>query len=190
MKSGGTIPIGDLFHLAKAETEREHVKYKGFVVDGIPINPKGVTISDQFDYLESLLLKQKPHNFVLIDLRISDDDLMRRNASVWIDPINNNAYPGQQVLYSRQRRKEGWVDGDIDPLYEAERGSHQLVSQREDIAEEGEDEKEAEDEEQDEGESEEVKKEEKAPLMPKSRKTYNILSEKILDRYLSYLTAD
>lgn len=72
--------------------------------------------------VHSLLAKHDPmHVPVLVHLRISDENLIRRRAGQWIDPVTGQGYPTQQVLYSRRRRNEGYVDGtpDTEALIEA-----------------------------------------------------------------------
>lgn len=94
-------------------------KRQGFILDGLPLNVSNPSIREQVEYLTEIALTVK--NCILIDLRISNQDLIRRRAGEWFDPVTNIKYPGQQVLYSRQRRHEGWVEGEVDLIYVKER---------------------------------------------------------------------
>lgn len=147
---------------------------KGFVLEDLPMNIKSPNLFDQIDSLVSVI---QNFNVVLVDLRISDQDLLRRKVASWVDPVTNVSYPGQQVLYSRRRRREGWVDGEEDTVYNAEKAASSLSNakpKKDSLEEEDEDEERAE--------------EAKATvttqtLKPfKNQMSYPILSEKILDR--------
>lgn len=136
------------------------------------MNIKSPNLFDQIDHLVSVI---QNFNVVLIDLRISDQDLLRRKASSWVDPVTNISYPGQQVLYSRKRRREGWVDGEEDAVYYAERATNSPsgAKPKKEALEEG---------DEDEEHTEEAVTV-TTPLKPfRNQISYPILSEKILDR--------
>ena len=136
------------------------------------MNIKSPNLFDQIDHLVSVI---QNFNVVLIDLRISDQDLLRRKAASWVDPVTNISYPGQQVLYSRKRRREGWVDGEEDAVYNSERAANSPsgAKPKKEASEEG---------DEDEEHTEEAVTV-KTPLKPfRNQISYPILSEKILDR--------
>lgn len=155
----------------------EVIHAKGFVLEGLPVNIKNPNLYDQMDHLLALVQKS---NCVLVDLRIADQDLVRRRAASWLDPVTNISYPGQQVFYSRRRRREGWTDGEVDTVYNAERASPAAKDSAQSPTEEGGEEEEAPDGEG----SANAQVPESAPKLFKNLTSYPILSEKILDRLI------
>ncbi len=137
---------------------------------------EGHSLEEQVAKLAQLVVNHE--NCVLVNLKINDHDLVRRRAAVWTDPVTNMSYPGQQVLYSRQRRHDGWIDGDEDTIYIQERlkNSVDRIILTPKLVE---------------GESDETDDTPKLPQAPtifRNQISYPILSEKILDRFafLSY----
>ncbi|KAL5034512.1 hypothetical protein BDV3_004075 [Batrachochytrium dendrobatidis] len=133
LANGGSIPSEQIVKMMQESVISNNSEYKGYIVDGLPcgLNAKN-TIDLESPPLDMAVLhkivqeKNKGHIPVLIDLQISDENLIRRRASQWIDPSTNIGYSGQQVLYSRTRRSQGWVDGQEDTVALSEMESQQL----------------------------------------------------------------
>ena len=190
-------------------------KFKGFVFDGLPCGLHDQESEINLDALPtdmSLLHKlvnekEKTHIPVLIQLRISDENLIRRRAAQWLDPITNISYPGQQVLYSRQRRAQGWVDGQPNDQAFIEAGL-KVPKEGQDGEDGDENQEDDEQEDEDHGDSEKTQVEDelnldldavsppesavrkeakKDPFLLKNKSTWTILSEQILNRYVFLL---
>jgi hypothetical protein len=153
---------------------------KGFVLDGVPMVSSTPDNLTQMEFLVELVKKKASHNCILIDLRISDEDLVRRRAALWTDPVTNATYPGNQVLYSRKRIKEGWNEGEEDNQ-QAEELTLIYGNQGKGKAEEhGKDTADGEDENKD--TSGEVIPERKTTAYLRNKSSYKILPPRVLDR--------
>ena len=51
------------------------------------------------------------HFPILLNFQLSDENMLRRRAGEWLDPLTQILYPGDQIVYSRKRRAEGYKDG-------------------------------------------------------------------------------
>lgn len=115
--------------------------FKGFVLDGLPGNLEEPSSESQnsppldIQVLKDILSQKAPNHIqILVNLTVSDEDLMCRRAAQWLDPKTNNVYSGQQISYSRQRRAAGWVDGAEDEVAVAEEKWH--AQQKNNVTEE------------------------------------------------------
>lgn len=171
LREGGVIDGDILYETIQSQLDADNLHPKGFLMEGIPMNIKSHNISQQLEQLASII---KKFNCVLVDLRISDQDLLRRKVSSWVDPATNISYPGQQVVYSRKRRQEGWAEGEEDSVYIAERQTFNPQSK----------EKNQEDQIDDDDEPKETEIIQGPPKLFKNRVSYPILSEKMLDRLI------
>lgn len=169
LRRGGVLPFEAVYNNLKAILEKDTAQCSGFVLDGAPFN----SAPSQIELLTGLA---KNGNCVLIDLRINDQDLIRRRAANWLDPITNISYPGQQILYSLQKRHEG-LDVDIDSNYNRERNQRSFKMYKE-VKEEIDEE---------EPDSVPTEKLQKAPEMLLNQTSYPVLEEKILVRSVYYL---
>ena len=161
----------------------------GYILDGIPDNMESLEndqeqpqdIATLFEILSTQASTLIP---VLVNLSISDENLVRRRAAQWIDPKTNICYSGQQVSYSRKRRAEGWIDGAEDDLALAE----EKLEQESPEAHEGQNENEEDEqlEEIEETVNPEVTEKKSEPQASRlnNRSTWPILSEEILNRYI------
>ncbi|KAJ3273051.1 adenylate kinase [Terramyces sp. JEL0728] len=176
MRSGQALAGEILYEDMKLKLQKDPAQSKGFILDGVPMILENIDGPAQIQFLVSLIQNQQRHNCVIIDMRLSDEDLVRRKASQWVDPLTSISYPGQQVLYSRKRRHDGFIDGDDDSIQNEEL-SLIYGKQTQQVKDEGE------------GQDEEDKdEEENAPPQNqtylKNRSSYPILSEKILERLI------
>lgn len=104
------------------QTQIQNLEPSGEVKADIDINPEVQTdistLPAQFKANDLQVLKdaieRNGHTPVLIQLHISDENLIRRRAARWVDPVTCLEYPGQQVVYSRKRRSEGYMEGEED----------------------------------------------------------------------------
>jgi adenylate kinase family enzyme len=85
--------------LLKDEINLDESDFKGYVLEGLPTTLQDIE-------LLKLAIEKQNQTPVIIQLHISDENLVRRRASQWVDPITFLTYSGQQVLYSRKRRHE------------------------------------------------------------------------------------
>lgn len=99
-------------------------EFTGFILDGLPYssNQPTTTFNEEdngFTLLEKAanIPRQK---LVLVNLNISNENLVRRRAARWVDPKANQSYSGQQVLYSRTRLADGYVEGEEDTVAKEE----------------------------------------------------------------------
>ncbi|KAI8894618.1 hypothetical protein BC833DRAFT_604251 [Globomyces pollinis-pini] len=183
---GGVIPIDPLVTMMESKSGTNAAQFKGYILDGIPLPSKGELSTIQMNFLNSLIKDNIKSNCVLVDLRMSDEDLIHRRASLWTDPVTNISYPGQQILYSRQRRNEGWVDGDEDTVFAAEQleKTQELTDSGAPTNDDGPVlDEEAKDEDEEETEESKPQKLVTTPYI-KNRRAYPILSEKVLDRLI------
>jgi adenylate/nucleoside-diphosphate kinase len=126
LRNGEAIPPQFIFDALKAKIQSEEVVFKGYVLDGVPDNleePDLETrqIPKDIQVIFDLLAQQAPNHIpILVNLTMSDEDLVCRKAAQWLDPKTNTIYSGQQISYSRQRRAAGWVDGTEDEVAVAE----------------------------------------------------------------------
>eukprot|EP00842_Homolaphlyctis_polyrhiza_P006388 jgi/Hompol1/6750/HPOL_001194-RA len=138
LSNGGSITPEQIIKMMEEVITTDEAKFKGYVIDGLPC---GLNTKKKID-LEMLpldmqilhrLLKDRgrTHIPVLVHLRISDENLVRRRAAQWYDPSTNIGYPGQQVLYSRLRRAQGWVDGQEDLVDLAETNANSKTPSKE-----------------------------------------------------------
>ncbi|KAJ3312582.1 adenylate kinase [Boothiomyces sp. JEL0838] len=178
LRSGNSLSGEVLYENMKLKLQDDASQSKGFILDGVPMLLENTDGPAQINFLVSLVQNLQRHNYVVIDLRISDEDLTRRKASQWIDPLTNISYPGQQVLYSRKRRHDGFIDGDEDTVQNEELSL--IYGKLNQQLKEGVDGQE--DEEKDESEDESGPQQSRPYL--KNRSSYPILSEKILDRLI------
>ncbi|KAL2914320.1 hypothetical protein HK105_206092 [Polyrhizophydium stewartii] len=127
LSNGGGITPEQIIKMMQETHATDEARFKGFVLDGLPcgLNTKK-TIDPELLPLDMVVLHkllqehEATHVPVLVHLGISDDNLVRRRAAQWLDPVTNIGYPGQQVAYSRLRRAQGWVDGQEDEVAVAE----------------------------------------------------------------------
>jgi adenylate kinase family enzyme/YHS domain-containing protein len=163
--------------------ESSKTQSRGFIIDGIPLLCDEVGFDVQMEYITKLV--QQYGNCVLIDMRISNQDLLRRRAGLWLDPVTNDTFPAQQVLYSRQRRQEGWIDGEEDTIYKEENDRYKFeISGEEPEAEE------ALDNDNEDDQEIELEKPEKSDYQLANRRAYPILAEKVLDRLIKLPDSD
>ncbi len=126
MRNGEAIPPKFIFQALRAKIQTEEVVFKGYVLDGVPGNLDEPDVESQtsprdIQVLTEILSQKAPnHVQILVNLSMSDEDLMCRKAAQWLDPKTNSVYCGQQISYSRQRRAAGWVDGSEDEVATAE----------------------------------------------------------------------
>ncbi|KAJ3325576.1 adenylate kinase [Boothiomyces sp. JEL0866] len=178
LRSGQALPGELVLEQMKLKLLDDASHSKGFILDGVPMVLDNTDGPTQISFLTSLVQNQQRHNCVVIDLRISDEDLVRRKASQWIDPLTNISYPGQQVLYSRKRRHDGFIDGDEDNVQTEELS---LIYGK--LNQQLKDENDAQEEEENIEEEEESGGQQNRPYL-KNRSSYPIISEKILDRLI------
>jgi adenylate kinase family enzyme/YHS domain-containing protein len=163
--------------------ESSKTQSRGFIIDGIPLLCDELDFDVQMEYITKLV--QQYGNCVLIDMRISNQDLLRRRAGLWLDPVTNETFPAQQVLYSRQRRQEGWIDGEEDTIFKEENEKYKFEIGGEEVEAE-----EPADNENEEDQEEEIEKAEKSDYQLANRRAYSILSEKVLDRLIKLPDSD
>ena len=154
----------------------------GYVLDGIPFNFSSSAESDEMPQdlkkLEQIITNRHPTLIpVLINLSISDENLIRRRAAQWVDPKSNICYPGQQVSYSRKRRHEGWITGAEDEVYAME-----SIKEDEEFNEPETNEREDEEVEEFTEEAKEKKKPGYKPVNLVNRQAWPILDEDVLSR--------
>ncbi|KAJ3163039.1 adenylate kinase [Geranomyces michiganensis] len=181
--------------LSKVIGEQETL-FRGYVLDGIPSGLTHTTSktssTPDIDLLSKNLSAKQPYfTPYLVDLKLSDDDLIRRRAGQWADPETGILYPGAQVVFSRKQRADGRGGEEGDD----ESGEHgdgdegdEDKSQKEDD-EEVDDDAGSEDDEGSEasGEEAEEKKRKKRPVKntdpPLTNKVeWPLISMEILDR--------
>jgi hypothetical protein len=123
---------------------------------------------------------------IIIDLKLSNPDVVRRRAGFWYDPVSGECYPAQQVLYSRKRRHEGWVSGEPDPVFLQEESQMLLdflkITPQKPVEKERESADDDEEEEADADAEKEEKKPERHVFNIVNRKSYPILADDVLDR--------
>ena len=176
------------------KTQNEESLFKGFVLDGFLSNTSGMddtVMPPDMQALSDLIDKKSPNQiFVLVNLSISDENLIRRRAAQWLDPKTNTFYSGQQVAYSRKRRADGWIDGTPDEFALAEAKLEDASDAKENQAE-GQNEENIEGEKENgeqEGKEEEVgdgikpQRVDRLAMKLSNRSTWPILSEEILNR--------
>lgn len=169
--------MGTIYDMIKLDVQNDQAQSRGFIMDGLPLNTLEPLQTSQLDFLTSVV--QDYDICVLIDMQISDQDLIRRRAGLWLDPVTNINYPAAQILYSKRRRNEGWIDGDEDSVLKEEM---MMTAPESEISPDNSDDKEV-DLDAEEGEPDADKgKRYIQNNLTKNRKAYPILSEKILDR--------
>ncbi|KAI8911461.1 hypothetical protein EDD86DRAFT_188816 [Gorgonomyces haynaldii] len=168
LTSGQTLKEENTINLMKELSSIDDADFKGVVVDGLPV-----------EHLESLMsimeqTVQRPgHVVVLVQMNISNENLLKRRAARWVDPVTNETYSGQQVLYSRLRRSEGYIDGDVDQVAVLEQDELYGIK--------------APQEKQEEEQEEEVPVDvEKRPVTLRNQISWTILSEQVLSRLIKF----
>jgi adenylate kinase family enzyme len=180
LSQGREVTHSQVVSMMKNEIQQDEADFKGFVLEGLP----GKFSVEDLEVLKVAIERQNQVP-VLVQLHISDENLMQRRAARWVDPVTSLTYPGQQVLYSRLRRSEGYVDGEEDSVAV---GEQQDMTGLEAGAEEKEKEKEKQDEEEDEDGAikEEAKPKKVWEYNLKNQQCWTILSEQVLGRLIKY----
>ncbi|TPX69831.1 adenylate kinase [Spizellomyces sp. 'palustris'] len=153
LASGGAVAPDTLIAIVKDMMASDETDFQGYVLEGLPGN---LTDSAQdMTLLTDLLNKKPPHHVpVLIQLNISDEDLIRRQAAQWIDMETGIIYPGPQVVHSRERWAQGKGDEEDDDE-DNEGGSESSGKNHDDEEEEDDDDDDEESSEDDEDQQDE-----------------------------------
>jgi hypothetical protein len=112
LAEGGTVDFREIYDYLIKSIDNDNLLARGIIVDLSPFHFVGYDYQKHLNALQDVISKYK--NCVLIDLRITTQDLIRRRAGLWTDPVTNITYPGQQVYYSKQRRQTGWTGDEED----------------------------------------------------------------------------
>ncbi|KAI9209033.1 uncharacterized protein BJ171DRAFT_418965 [Polychytrium aggregatum] len=197
LQSGKTIDGIELMDLMKDAIASEQSRFKGYILEGLPCNfdqPEEQNYAD-IRFLETIIDQKAPnHSHVLINLSISDENLLERRKLQWVDPITGTIYPGAQVDYTRKRRTEGLVheDEDIEILNRANSVERALIHGADIQVKEsadGEGDEESEEEASDEGSDDSnpaanAKKKEKPGTTLAVRGIWEVLPAVVTDRLL------
>ncbi|KAI8907080.1 hypothetical protein DFJ77DRAFT_476617 [Powellomyces hirtus] len=155
LSSGAEIPTKKIMQLLLNAVRDQDTLFRGYVLDGLPSgllptapsSPDSASTdptSDDITLLNSILTENQPYfTPYLIDLSLSDDDLIRRRAGQWCDTETGILYPGAQVVFSRKRRAEGHGDEEAHEDDDEEQQSHDDEDGEDEDAEEKEDEEES-----------------------------------------------
>ena len=172
MRAGNVASNEQVLDCMAAAIQQADAHFRGLVLDGLPN-----TLDERDMLLIQQAASQTGHVPVFIQLNISDDNLLRRRAARWIDPLTNEGYSGAQVLYSRQRRADGYVDGEEDTVGVEER---QALYEPRPVPVNS-----LEDKKPEEGEEEvPIVVPTKRPIAIKNQTSWVILSEQILSRLI------
>ena len=111
LRSGQVVTHKSIIELLSKTLSLDSTDFTGFVIDAM----------DDVDLkLIKVAVNKRGIVPVIVQLHISDENLITRRAGRWMDPLTGKSYPGQQVLYSNKRILEGFKEGDVDLVAQAE----------------------------------------------------------------------
>lgn len=148
LAQGKEIHTDALLKMMEDDMKNDETVYRGYVLEGLPYPLSSSPDTDSMDlnYLTSLIKSSPSHHIpVLINLNITDDDLVRRRAAQWVDMETGIVYPGAQVVWSRKKRVEKGTDDEEGS--EAEGSEKDSEEEDDDDSEKGDEEDDEEDEE-------------------------------------------
>ncbi|KAI8824321.1 uncharacterized protein EV422DRAFT_519744 [Fimicolochytrium jonesii] len=184
LASGQQVAPDRVVQLMLDAALREAARFRGYMVAGLPNTCKPTTTStttpppDITALIQILNSKSPNQTPILLSLTLADDDLVRRRAAQWIDPLTGTIYPGAQVVFSRAKRAKIGMHENGE---EEEEGEHDKGSEAGEEEEEKEDDGDEEEDEEDRSEGSQSGEDEDGERRKRKKKVKEVvkLSNKV-----------
>ncbi|XP_047128980.1 adenylate kinase 9 isoform X1 [Hydra vulgaris] len=126
LTNGGVVPEHLSLQILSERLSAADVFHYGYILDGFPCYSEAFTIDEQIAFLKNLPLTPD----YIINIKISDDDLLKRCNNLKVDPVTNDSYTAEfyndendnaliennsnSTIGEKSLEENGQVDGDED----------------------------------------------------------------------------